>query len=63
MGHTPVVPLLERLRQDNHEFDVTQHYISEFQASLSYIVKCYLKNKDKIKSGNSGAGAESLVYW
>jgi hypothetical protein len=39
-----IMPALWRLRQEDQEFEVTLGYISEFQASLNYTARTYLKN-------------------
>lgn len=42
-GHTPVIPMLMRLRQEEClEFEVSLSYISEFWASLGYSMRPYL---------------------
>jgi hypothetical protein len=44
----PVIPALGRLRQEDHEF----------QASLEYIVRSYLKTPKKEKKDRAGQGRD-----
>jgi hypothetical protein len=45
----PVIPVLKRLRQEDHKFKTQPGLNNEFQASLGYIVRPYIKKKRKKK--------------